>query len=276
MNEIFDFSRFWKYFKYDLVSNLREHKVKIGTFLLAPVAFYIIYTVLSLIFSHEWINGTPYRITVGVLMNITFLIYYPVLCYGFLTDKKPGSSWLMIPVSTTEKYVSMILNSLVIIPVCFLVSYFVLDAILCILPDAGKPLIGMITAGTTSLVSITTSDDPVSISGFSAAVLTIIQCQTVIAVFLLGAVCFKKNKVAKTILSIMLVSFLFLTIVGFLAWALALGDTILDPLKAFVNTIENHTGLAVFLINSIVLLCVVVPFAAILTGIYFRVKTIKH
>jgi len=274
MNEIFDFSRFWKYFKYDFFGSLRNNKVKLASYLLSPIAIFLIVNVITLIFNHHWIEGTAFRTTMFVVLSISFIMYYPTLCYGFLTDKKPASAWLMIPVSTTEKYVSMLLNALIIVPVCFFACYFVLDAVVCLLPHAGTPVFSLMNSGNVHLINFDNGDGILKINLFSQVILYICAVGNVLLSFLLGAIVFKKNKIANTIIASFLISSAMIAIIAFLVWVF--GGFSINNFEAFIEDADTKIRLATFILNAFLTLFIVVPFIALATGVYYRLKTIKH
>ena len=64
-----------------------------------------------------------------------------VRSYGYLTEKKAGSNWLMVPASKAEKFVSMLLMVCIVIPLLFFVVYMVLDGFLSLVdPTYGQAL----------------------------------------------------------------------------------------------------------------------------------------
>jgi hypothetical protein len=142
MNETFNSSRFWTYFKYDLKQMWRNHSkaaILIGG---ASAIFYVIWLLFSLVFTQQW-NTPPIAARVVILV-IAFAILelYQVRTYGYLTEKKAGSAWLMIPASKAEKYVSMLLVTLVVIPLLFFAVYFLIDGFLALVdPTYGQALL---------------------------------------------------------------------------------------------------------------------------------------
>jgi hypothetical protein len=130
MNEIFDFKRFWTYFKYDLKQAWRNHSkaaIMIGG---ASAIFYVIWVLASLVFTQHWSSPIIYARMGVFFLAFAILELYMVRTYGHLTDKKAGSNWLMVPASKAEKFVSMLLMVCIVIPLLFFVVYMVLDGFL--------------------------------------------------------------------------------------------------------------------------------------------------
>ncbi len=141
MNETFNFKRFFTYFKYDLKQMWRNHAkaaILIGG---SGAILYILWVLFGLVFTQQW-HGAPFIARV-VMLVVAFAILeiYQARTYGLLTDKKAGSNWLMIPASKTEKFVSMLLVTLVVIPILFFAVYLVLDGFLSLVdPTFGQSI----------------------------------------------------------------------------------------------------------------------------------------
>ena len=105
MNETFNFNRFWTYFKYDLKQMWRNHSkaaIMIGG---ASAIFYVVWVLFSLVFFQHWTSPVIYARFGVLVLAFAVLEFYQAYTYGYLTDKKKGSAWLMIPASKAEKFV---------------------------------------------------------------------------------------------------------------------------------------------------------------------------
>ena len=203
MNEIFDFNRFWTYFKYDLKQMWRNHSkaaIMIGG---ASAIFYVIWVLVSLVFAQHWSSPPIVARVVVFALAFTILELYMVRAYGYLTEKKAGSAWLMIPASKTEKFVSMILMVCIVIPLLFLVAYAVIDGILALVdPTYGQALIsGGAGAYTKMLQGLSTlsNESPITFTASSLIFPAIISLFCNFLYFHLCGICFKKNKLVGAI-----------------------------------------------------------------------------
>ena len=203
MNEIFDFKRFWTYFKYDLKQMWRNHSkaaIMIGG---ASAIFYVVWLLVSLVFSQHW-TTPPIEIRVGVfVLAFAILELYMVRAYGYLTEKKAGSAWLMIPASKTEKFVSMLLMVCIVIPLLFFVVYMVLDGFLSLVdPTYGKALVtggvGVYSKLINGLTEMS-AESPISFTPSSIIFPGILSLFCNFLYFLLCGICFKKNKLVGAI-----------------------------------------------------------------------------
>ena len=203
MNEIFDFKRFWTYFKYDLKQMWRNHSkaaIMIGG---ASAIFYVIWVMVSLVFTQHWSSPVIYARAAVCVLAFTILELYMVRTYGYLTDKKPGSNWLMIPASKAEKFVSMLLMVCIVIPLLFFVVYFVLDGFLSVVdPTYGQALFTGFTGIYSKVIEGLTelgTESPISFTPSSLIFPSIVGVFCNFLYFLLCGICFKKNKLVGAI-----------------------------------------------------------------------------
>ena len=203
MNEIFDFKRFWTYFKYDLKQMWRNHSkaaIMIGG---ASAIFYVIWVLMSLVFTQHWSSPVIYARMGVFVLAFGILELYMVRSYGYLTEKKAGSNWLMIPASKAEKFVSMLLMVCIVIPVLFFAAYFIIDGFLSLVdPTYGQALFTGFTGAYGKLLEAFTNlgaESPIVFTPSSLVFPTIVGVFCNFLYFLLCGICFKKNKLVAAI-----------------------------------------------------------------------------
>lgn len=292
-NDIFNFSRFGKYFASDIRTCRSNFGLSLLTIaLLFPVATYFITTVFNFVINSVW-DGPDMglRVFVFAVAMLCMIITMPVKCYGRITEKQYGSSWLMLPASRLEKFVSMFLLTCIIVPVAGIVLYLGMDALICALDHTcGKNLIagGMeLIRGMGDLQSLTMNfvDENVTIE--DAAVVQEILKQVnspwlyvdeIFAMtlpFLLGAVFFKSGKTVKTFLALFAIS----TAISIAAtplmtnWAMNIFNNMNDDPMAVLELFRNGFFKHLVLIDII---SDTVSNLALMAGIWFRIKTLKH
>lgn len=276
-NNIFNAKRFGSYFATDIKTGFVSNATTLAVVACIPLILYILYGVLGLIFLRGWHSiGIEARITAMLFTGIVVLIAAPVKGYGGLTEKKSGSFWLMVPASPLEKTVSMIVICSIIAPLAIFVSYGCIDALICLIDSGcGRPILDF---NPISMLIGEINDDLAAegVANYLSVMFNpLLYIDDIIQIplcFLLGALIFKKNKISKTILSL-----------------IALG-TIFGAITApfFINrsieTVSENDVYALFdrykwLFEHLALVDTIsdtVTNLAICTGIYFRVKTIKH
>lgn len=134
MDNTFKISRFGKYFVYDLKRQWKNIGMLMLIFALSPVIFYMLYMFfaalfdggLMKLFSGMSIDGPSIWVRFGMaaVMITIFVMLFPSRAYGEITNKAKGSEWLMLPASRLEKFTSMMLISLIVIPLVYVVVYF--------------------------------------------------------------------------------------------------------------------------------------------------------
>ena len=268
-SEVFNGKRFLTYFKYDLGQTLRIH-VKAAVLIgFAGIIFYLLGIGFNALFHSEWqAPGFAGRVFVFVVACIA-LELYQVRTYGYLTDRKKGSAWLMIPASAFEKWVSMILMTLVVIPVSFIVTYGGTDAILSLVdPTYGKMLLGSAIDTFNSFQnSLATANEEYfttwNLSFMIVPYLVGFCCNFLY--FLFCGVTFKRHKLLYAFLILFLFSIVSST---FSAWM-----GIENSLE-----LEDFAEAEAFIRHTIYVITWIVGIVAVglAGGIFYRIKTLKH
>lgn len=268
-SETFVWSRFWTYFKYDLRQTIRNHvkaSVLIG---LAGLILYVIVIAWNAVFSHTWkAPGFEARMAVFALAFFA-LELYQTRTYGYITEKRRGSSWLMIPASTLEKWLSMMIMTLIVIPVAFFAVYGAVDGILSLLdPTYGASLVDktweVLSSMNEEMVQVNGSYDTSWSAGLLIWPLMASFCLNFLY-YLLCGISFKRNKLLWAFGILFVLSLVF----SFVTTSLSLGIHVdfEDPNEAEIN-IRSFLNI-ISAITTVVALCLA-------GGIFWRLKTLKH
>lgn len=237
-SETFSLSRFGEYFILDLRNCFA--KVGLTTLVCGLVPLILLVMVAATNFAvgdpSVWIIENSVKDMVTAVTSIFYLLLIPISCYGLLTDKSAGSTSMMLPVSHTEKYASMVINSMIILPLTFAALYFATDAALWALFPARYE------DAATVMTMLSSFFMPWMVS----------------AVGLTGALLFKRGKGAKTF-AVSAVSFILLVAV--------LGSI---DIPSLYNKVNMHT------VNVIWVVFQTVCAAICLTYVYFRTKKIQY
>ena len=275
VNDTFSAQRFGQYFKYDL-RQLWHNNGKAALALgFISVICYIIWVAFSLIINGTWqAPGLVARLVFFGIGSI-ILIYYQTRTYGYLTEKKAGQSWLMVPASTLEKFVSMMIITIVVIPLAYLVSYLALDSLIGLLDKtSGGPLLGGIGSVMDSVNSALSAANEEGFQFNLAAFMipSVIQFIFNLLYFLLCGICFKKWKILGGI-GIMLgaeavITPVFSSVI-FKYWTPLISGEEYQGDPAVINDIMHQVAIYANVVNIVLLLAVSV-------AIYYRIKTLKH
>lgn len=275
MDNTFKISRFGKYFVYDLKRQWKNIGMLMLIFALFPIIFYMIYMFFAAMFDGGLMKifigleidgpagGT--RFGVFAVMSTIFVMLFPSRAYGEITNKAKGSEWLMLPASRLEKFTSMMLISLVVIPLVYVVVYFLSDAFVCLLDKScGDSLMSFRINK-----EIGSSDFVIPANGLWILASTIVGNAIV---FLLGGLIFKKWKVVGTVLVLFALQMVFSGLLSafitnadlewwgnwFADWKIRHADSIDIWLNAFIN----------FWLLLILAICG--------TWSWFRIKRLQH
>lgn len=275
MDNTFKISRFGKYFVYDLKRQWKNIGMLMLIFSLFPIIFYMIYMFFAALFDGGLMKifigleidgpagGT--RFGVFAVMSTIFVMLFPSRAYGEITNKAKGSEWLMLPASRLEKFTSMMLISLVVIPLVYVVVYFLSDAFVCLLDKScGDSLMSFRINK-----EIGSSDFVIPANGLWILASTIVGNAIV---FLLGGLIFKKWKVVGTVLVLFALQMVFSGLLSvfitnadldwwgnwFADWRIRHADSIDIWLNAFIN----------FWLLLILAICG--------TWSWFRIKRLQH
>jgi len=271
MSETFNFSRFWTYFKYDLKQMWRNHSkaaIMIGG---AAAIFYIIWVMFCLAFTQHWSSPVIAARFIVLFLAFAVLEIYQTRTYGHLTEKQAGSAWLMVPASRTEKFVSMLLVTLVVIPVLFFTVYFLIDGFLSLVdPTYGQSLLTGFTGTYRMMVESMAgleNELPITVTPASFAFSTLVGFFCNFLYFLLCGICFKKNKIVGAI-----------AILFGLSTVLSLMTGVALPrlLNSDVSLSDEQLAQGVtYLANGLVFLSCLLAIG-LGWGIWRRIKTLQH
>ena len=267
MNNVFDIKRFGKYFAYDLRRAKNNYGISLLVMGLMPVAFFLIAQFINLISGNGFSQmPEPVGFTAIFVTIVVVILGAGAKIYGSITEKRAGSDYLMLPASTLEKWLSMVLIVCVVLPVVLFALLFVSDGAMSLLfPNTyGSRVLGLDFAR--GFLDAFTGDN-----GFYfnlPAVLFLNWCESLL-IFTLGAVCFKKSKVAKTILCLIALSILSAPLT-----LLIFGTTNIDG-EWLTERLGNPDNI-VSTINWTLNIIYTVVIGGLLAGLYIRLRTLKH
>lgn len=275
MSEIFDIKRFGKFLAYELNNAKASCGLSILVMGLLPAILLSFYEIFSFIFTKHFqpLDMDVKKICFSLCILI-LVMSIPAKMYGSLTEKRKGSDWLMIPASTFEKFLSMVLIICVALPVSFLLVSGCCDCLLSTFFPVYYGSSNTIDVWN-SLFRTDFGFNDNSLMSMTSSGLTLILfgslCVNMLS-FTLGAICFKRGKAGKTILCYFAISILLSTIlVAFFGRG---GSSSSDDFEYLMSnmTAQKAQNIINFVINS----AFFVMLGGLLAAIYFRIKTIKH
>ena len=287
-NDVLNMNRFGRYLVTDIKNAIARYGISFLIMATVSLTSYLLVGFFTLIVGTGWysLEMIPRSVILGITLVI-LTISAPAKIYGFITDKKEGSQFLMIPASSLEKTLSMIIVCCVVVPFTFFAVYLSLDQILCLIDGrCGDSLIIAIHNGQTILNDVFMKASVESqnlIPDYSAMTSPWMYADDLaqgFLLFLLGALLFKSSKPAKTIGCLILLSILLSMIVtpifthGVMEKFRAASANQMTPeelLNSFplITWCMKHAVLMDCITDTVVNLGLAI-------AIYFRVRKIKH
>ena len=275
MNNNFNFTRFGKYFVYDLKRQWKNIGMLMLIFALFPFILYMLYMFFSALFDGglvKYFRGGEItgpelwvRFAIFGCMATIFIMLFPSRAYGEVTDKAKGSEWLMLPASRLEKFSSMTLNTLIVIPLVFIIVYLFSDALVCLFDKScGNPLISF-------RINEVFGSDALTFpaNGLWILVANVIESASV---FLLGGLIFKKWKVVGTVLVLFA-----LGMVWSLAMSVFITNVDLEWLGNWMaNWLETHGDSIDLWLNGFMNAYIWIVVAICMVASWFRLKRLQH
>ena len=246
--------------------------------LLTPAAVYVLTCGFNILFNNSWNGpGLGLRVFTALIASICLVTSMPVKCYGKITEKQYGSFWLTLPASRLEKFISMFLMTCIIVPAVGSALYLGIDALICALDSScGNSIIAWMGEFTTTLTELEVSGSgALLLDRMTSPWLYIDEPFTMTLPFLLGAIWFRNGKTVKTFLALAAIS---------TAMSMLMSPFISDFLDIMLDTVplerlkyeilwENKVLKNVALLDTI---SDTVTNIALMAGIWFRIKTLKH
>ena len=280
MNDIFNFKRFGLYLASDIKSAAHSCSVSVILLGFSGILADFILAFCAFVLEGEWVMpGNTVRFFLFVIFLLVACIIIPIKCYGYVTDSNRGPAFAMLPVSAAEKSASMILVAGVAAPLLVVILYFATDALATALfPEMGQPLLsskgfllnqilGDMAQAHSSSVEYTREFSSF-VSYFLGYGWQAVKFCTTALYFLLGAIVFKKQKGAKSIAVLLILSF----VLSGVATPLFVGN---DMSSLLDGTPEQPASFFKALRISVEVLTIVLPLL-LCGGIFYRVKSIKY
>ena len=269
MNEVFDIKRLGKLMQYEVINYIPHYFKSLLIFASVIAAVWI----LSLTIEEPIMPGG--RDELVKVLFVLAITLSPFIVYKDMNNRKKGYIYAMIPASTLEKLLSMIVLCVVIVP---LLAYAVLTA-----TDLLLWLLSKVGIGTflhmefyNPFASIKIVDDEYLLPHIYPVFDSIIYFVNLVAYTIMFNTIFRKNKVLKTILFNISMTFAFVILTAVIVnittpefW-----ENLLSP---FVEWLDEKTDVELFGYVMTTVRCLTVLMSmAFLSITYFRIKKVNY
>lgn len=273
MNNVFNINRFGKV----LAKDGADFFPKFGWPLVILIAIPLLFWILGFIEKDTTI-GIDTRKLLIIKLCLLGVLLVPARLYRDYNDSKKGMAHALLPASSLEKFLSMIIFCMIVTPIVILFGNVVLDIILTIIPHS--PYQGYLWQATdfnyfTRVNSLFEIDGMFFPNEYNDAIInkvnemssisfSIFSLIGITSIFMLGNMLFKKHKTTKTI-GILVLIFFVAIISTFIFIANGSGFQSEEDVFNFTNN-----ALTVFLFGNYIL-----PFA-MLFFVFLKIKTQKY
>ena len=269
MNEVFDIKRLGRLIKYEVINYIPNFFKSLLIFASVIAAVWIFSLTVDF-------NVCPH--SRAGLVNALFVLAIalsPFIVYKDMNDRKKGYIYAMIPASTLEKLLSMIVLCVVIVP---LLAYAVLtatDLLLWLLSKAGiGPFLHMEFYNPFTAVKLV--DDEYLLPHIYPVFDSIIYFVNLIAYTIMFNTIFRKNKVLKTILFNMAMSFAFVILTAVVV-NVTTPEFWEDMFEGVVEWLDEKTDVELFGYMMTTVRCLTILMSmAFLSITYFRIKKVNY
>lgn len=269
MNEVFDIKRLGRLIKYEVINYIPNFFKSLLIFASVIAAVWIFSLTVDF-------NACPH--SRALLVNVLFvlaIVLSPFIVYKDMNDRKKGYIYAMIPASTLEKLLSMIVLCVVIVP---LLAYAVLtatDLLLWLLSKAGiGPFLHMEFYNPFTAVKLV--DDEYLLPHIYPVFDSIIYFVNLIAYTIMFNTIFRKNKVLKTILFNISMTFAFVILTAVVV-NVTTPEFWEDMFEGLVEWLDEKTDVELFGYLMTTVRCLTILMSmAFLSITYFRIKKVNY
>lgn len=286
MNNTFNIQRFGKILKHDGLNFFPNFILSLAILWAIPVVIYL-FTALMPTDGTKQIYDAMSRVNViDALLKIAIIIA-PAILYKTCNDSRKGIGYAMLPASTLEKFLSMVIFCVIVTPIVYIAGALAIDSILAIIngPYDGFALsmyfdkFSQIEYSFEQHGTKVMLDDalPIFINNLSPAfmrVLSILGTLMLSSIFMFGNMIFKKRKTGKMIGILILLFIIFMIIfINYVA-----------NNEALANYFEqiNEDNVSEFIIRlirimmNVALYTEIIVSTLLLWGTYRKIKTQKY
>lgn len=279
MNNTFNINRFGKILKHDGLNFFPNIILALAIIWAIPV---IIYLFTSLMPTNETNQMySPFsRVDLISTLSTIVLIIAPARLYRHCNDPRKGIVYAMLPASTLEKFLSMVIYCVIVTPIIYVAGALAIDSILAIFHGPYEGFAVSYYFDSFAKIKAVLDRDYMmldesymlyykSLSPTFMLFLSALGTLTVSSVFMFGNMIFKKRKTGKMIGILILLIILFMIVI--INYAV--------NTEVFTHHIEDKEEFikhAIFFMMNFMFYAEIIISALMLFGVYHKIKTQKY
>ncbi len=286
MNNTFNINRFGKILKHDGLNFFPNFILALAILWAIPVVIYL-FTALMPTDGTTHIYDAMARVNIIDFLLKIAIIIAPAILYKTCNDSRKGIGYAMLPASTLEKFLSMVIFCVIVTPIIYMAGALAIDSILALIngPYDGFALSMYFDKYAQIDYSIANHDVanllddtwPLFINSLSPTFMTILSLLGTLmlsSIFMFGNMIFKKRKTGKMIgILILLLIIIMIIFVNYVAN----NEAITEYLKQLdEDNITEFIERIIFIWMNAALYTEIIVSALMLFGVYRKIKTQKY
>ena len=280
MNNTLDINRFGKVLKHDGLNFFPRMILTLAILWAIPVTNWLFFSLLP---GEEHIVDVFTRISfIGTLTNIA-LIIAPARLYKHCNDPRKGIGYAMLPASTLEKFLSMLIYCVIVTPIIYIGGALLVDTVLALISgpydefavsyyfDRYAQINNYLSSNNNILLDDTWPIFFNSLSPTFMTMLSLFGTLMLSSIFMFGNMIFKRHKTGKMIGILILLFIIFMIV--FINYV-ATHETMFEMMDE-ENAAEILKRIIFILMNASLYMEIGVS-ALLLWGTYRKIKTQKY
>ena len=286
MNNTFNINRFGKVLKHDGLNFIPNSILTLAILWAIPVVIYL-FTALMPTDETKDVFDAFERINVISTLQKIAIIIAPAILYKTCNDSRKGIGYAMLPASTLEKFLSMVIYCAVVTPIIYIAGALAIDSILALINGPYKGF--AVSSYFDYYAQINYAFDyqdpkillddtwPIFVNSLSPTflrILSILGILTLSSIFMFGNMVFKKRKTGKMIGILILLAIIIMII--FINYV-ANNEALLEYFQQIdEDNITEFIERMIFIWMNVALYAEIIVSALLLWGTYRKIKTQKY
>ena len=284
MNNTLNINRFGKILKHDGLNFFPNLILTLAILWAIPVIVYRFAALMPTNDTKDAFDAFSRVDLISTLANIAIIIA-PARLYRYCNDSRKGIGYAMLPASTLEKFLSMIIYCVIVTPIIYVAGALAIDSILALFHGPYEGFAVSVYFDTFAKINAVFQRDGImldesfmlyyaSISPIFMLILSALGTLTISSIFMFGNMIFKKRKTGK-MLGILIILFIIfmIVVINYVAHNEAINlyfQQMNDDNKAeFIKNI-------IFRTMDITFYAEIIISALMLFGVYRKIKTQKY
>ena len=279
MNNTFNINRFGKILKHDGLNFIPNFILALAILWAIPVVIYLFTALMPTDETKDVFDAFERINVIGALQKIAIIIA-PAMLYKTCNDSRKGIGYAMLPASTLEKFLSMVIYCVIVTPIIYIAGALAIDSILALFQGPYEGFAVAYYFDSFAKINAVFDKNNImmdeswilyykSLSPTFMLILSALGTLTISSIFMFGNMIFKKHKTGKMIGILILLFIIFMIVlINYAVHTEVLTHNIEDK-EEFVK----HTIL--FIMNAMFYAQIIVS-ALMLFGVYRKIKTQKY